>query len=320
MDNTLHHILHGCKLAGELRANLPNMAREPHLLLDACKEIVNTFNKAIHGFISQSSPQAPMIFSEDFSGAHLDLAMRDMDLLHEGGHSQKDLYSALGLPGPSFGTTTASGYATTQTMEAETIAGSSITGRRPSDPSIKRLKQKRKDDVGMHTIRVPAPAGNTEVQPDDGFTWRKYGQKDILGSSFPRSYYRCTHKSFYGCNAKKKVQRLNEDPSTYEVTYIGSHSCKTTTMPVGIPAVMQMEALVPGKADTRAPPSNPSTSIHLGSWLTSNMEGSQMGMNTGEHAGEDVDFLVTDLADAMFNSVGSGSSTIDAIFQINQEK
>lgn len=38
-------------------------------------------------------------------------------------------------------------------------------------------------------MRVAAPRiGNTEIPPDDGYTWRKYGQKDILGSKFPRYY------------------------------------------------------------------------------------------------------------------------------------
>lgn len=45
----------------------------------------------------------------------------------------------------------------------------------------------RKDDADKRSIRVPAPQmGNTEIPPEDGFTWRKYGQKEILGSRFPR--------------------------------------------------------------------------------------------------------------------------------------
>ncbi|MCI72290.1 WRKY transcription factor 55-like, partial [Trifolium medium] len=32
----------------------------------------------------------------------------------------------------------------------------------------------------------PAPQiGNTEMPPEDGFTWRKYGQKEILGRKYP---------------------------------------------------------------------------------------------------------------------------------------
>lgn len=36
-------------------------------------------------------------------------------------------------------------------------------------------------------MRVPAPQmGNLDLPPDDGYTWRKYGQKEILGSKYPR--------------------------------------------------------------------------------------------------------------------------------------
>nr|GMD57729.1 WRKY transcription factor 55 [Ipomoea batatas] len=27
--------------------------------------------------------------------------------------------------------------------------------------------------------------GNVDIPPEDGYTWRKYGQKEILGSRFP---------------------------------------------------------------------------------------------------------------------------------------
>lgn len=60
---------------------------------------------------------------------------------------------------------------------------------------------------------------------DDGYSWRKYGQKDILGAKFPRGYYRCTHRNAQGCLATKQVQRSDEDPTTIEVTYRGRHTC-----------------------------------------------------------------------------------------------
>lgn len=45
----------------------------------------------------------------------------------------------------------------------------------------------RKHEADRRTIRVAAPRmGNTEVPPEDGYTWRKYGQKEILGSKYPR--------------------------------------------------------------------------------------------------------------------------------------
>nr|WCL15220.1 WRKY4049 [Atractylodes chinensis] len=60
---------------------------------------------------------------------------------------------------------------------------------------------------------------------DDGYSWRKYGQKDILGSIYPRSYYRCTFKYEKSCFATKQVQRSTMDPSVFEVTYHGKHTC-----------------------------------------------------------------------------------------------
>ncbi|KAK1417676.1 hypothetical protein QVD17_26810 [Tagetes erecta] len=62
---------------------------------------------------------------------------------------------------------------------------------------------------------------------DDGYVWRKYGQKEILGSKYPRSYYRCNFKHTHGCCAVKQVQRLDKDPSVFEVTYRGNHACPT---------------------------------------------------------------------------------------------
>ncbi|KAL5973361.1 WRKY Transcription Factor [Asimina triloba] len=55
---------------------------------------------------------------------------------------------------------------------------------------------------------------------DDGYKWRKYGQKSIKNSPNPRSYYRCTNPR---CSAKKQVERSTEDPDTLVVTYEGIH-------------------------------------------------------------------------------------------------
>ncbi|KAI4354515.1 hypothetical protein L6164_003368 [Bauhinia variegata] len=55
---------------------------------------------------------------------------------------------------------------------------------------------------------------------DDGYKWRKYGQKSIKNNPNPRSYYRCTNPR---CSAKKQVERSNEDPDTLIITYEGLH-------------------------------------------------------------------------------------------------
>ncbi|KAE8728035.1 putative WRKY transcription factor 53 [Hibiscus syriacus] len=59
----------------------------------------------------------------------------------------------------------------------------------------------------------------------DGYSWGKYGQKDILGAKYPRSYYRCTYRNTQNCWATKQVQRSDEDPTIFEVTCRGSHTC-----------------------------------------------------------------------------------------------
>ncbi|XP_066309320.1 transcription factor WRKY19-like [Miscanthus floridulus] len=65
-----------------------------------------------------------------------------------------------------------------------------------------------------------------DVSPlDDGLSWRKYGQKDILGAKYPRSYFRCTHRHAQSCQASKQVQRTDGDPLLFDVVYHGAHTC-----------------------------------------------------------------------------------------------
>ncbi|KAL2930959.1 putative WRKY transcription factor 69 [Bienertia sinuspersici] len=58
--------------------------------------------------------------------------------------------------------------------------------------------------------------------PSDSWAWRKYGQKPIKGSPYPRGYYRCS--SSKGCPARKQVERSRSDPNTLVVTYSYEHN------------------------------------------------------------------------------------------------
>ncbi|XP_061339103.1 probable WRKY transcription factor 75 [Gastrolobium bilobum] len=85
-----------------------------------------------------------------------------------------------------------------------------------TDSGIKKKGEKK--------VKKPRYAFQTRSQVDildDGYRWRKYGQKAVKNNKFPRSYYRCTHQ---GCNVKKQVQRLTKDEGVVVTTYEGVHT------------------------------------------------------------------------------------------------
>ncbi|KAL8238851.1 hypothetical protein R6Q59_015418 [Mikania micrantha] len=95
----------------------------------------------------------------------------------------------------------------------------------------KSVSKKRKTiTTWRNQIRISTDNG-LEGNTDDGYSWRKYGQKDILGAKFPRSYYRCTYRYIHHCMARKQVQRTDEDPMVFEITYRGQHTCNPATTP-----------------------------------------------------------------------------------------
>ncbi|XP_008777211.3 probable WRKY transcription factor 49 [Phoenix dactylifera] len=68
-----------------------------------------------------------------------------------------------------------------------------------------------------YTLRIKSCGNGLK---DDGYRWRKYGQKSIKNNPNPRSYYRCTNPR---CNVKKQVERSTEDPEMLIITYEGLH-------------------------------------------------------------------------------------------------
>ncbi|KAH8479474.1 hypothetical protein H0E87_031606 [Populus deltoides] len=63
-------------------------------------------------------------------------------------------------------------------------------------------------------------ASNGDRPSYDGYNWRKYGQKQVKGSEYPRSYYKCTYPN---CPVKKKVER-SFDGQIAEIVYKGEHN------------------------------------------------------------------------------------------------
>lgn len=97
----------------------------------------------------------------------------------------------------------------------------------PQISSPRNLGITRRKSQAKKVVCIPAPAAANsrstgEVVPSDLWAWRKYGQKPIKGSPYPRGYYRCS--SSKGCSARKQVERSRTDPNMLVITYTSEHN------------------------------------------------------------------------------------------------
>ncbi|KAJ9696694.1 hypothetical protein PVL29_008755 [Vitis rotundifolia] len=116
--------------------------------------------------------------------------------------------------------------------------GSKAVEEEEEDEEEKKTKKelKPKKTTSQKRQREPRFAFMTKSEVDhleDGYRWRKYGQKAVKNSPFPRSYYRCTSAS---CNVKKRVERCFKDPAIVVTTYEGQHTHPSPIMPRANPS------------------------------------------------------------------------------------
>ncbi|KAL8218749.1 hypothetical protein R6Q57_022122 [Mikania cordata] len=114
--------------------------------------------------------------------------------------------------------------------ESSAASGDAVSsGKSPASETGGKTKKK-----GPKRIRQQRFAFLTKSEIDhleDGYRWRKYGQKAVKNSPFPRSYYRCTNSK---CTVKKRVERSSTDPTTVITTYEGQHCHHTVGFPRGL--------------------------------------------------------------------------------------
>ncbi|XP_041994667.1 probable WRKY transcription factor 26 [Salvia splendens] len=96
------------------------------------------------------------------------------------------------------------------------------------EPRTKRWKCESESEcvsaVGSRAVREPRVVVQTTSDIDildDGYRWRKYGQKVVKGNPNPRSYYKCTTPE---CAVRKHVERASQDPRSVITTYEGKHN------------------------------------------------------------------------------------------------
>ncbi|KAL5806800.1 hypothetical protein ACOSQ4_029533 [Xanthoceras sorbifolium] len=97
-----------------------------------------------------------------------------------------------------------------------------------NEPDAKRWKGENEIEgaigTGSRTVREPRIIVQTTSDIDildDGYRWRKYGQKVVKGNPNPRSYYKCTT---IGCPVRKHVERASHDTRAVITTYEGKHN------------------------------------------------------------------------------------------------
>lgn len=103
---------------------------------------------------------------------------------------------------------------------------------------------------------------NSDRPSYDGYNWRKYGQKQVKGSEYPRSYYKCTHPN---CPVKKKVER-SLDGQIAEIVYKGEHNHSKPQPPKRNSSGTQGLGFVPD---------GPAQETNNPSWANHNNEGNE---------------------------------------------
>nr|WGV38272.1 WRKY [Loropetalum chinense var. rubrum] len=138
----------------------------------------------------------------------------------------KDELKKLSLPGPA------------------AAASSAITNR--AAQSKKRNQRKKM------VLQVTADGLSSDM-----WAWRKYGQKPIKGSPYPRSYYRCS--SSKGCLARKQVEQSSSEPGMLIITYTAEHSHAHPTRRSSLAGTSRNKSSAPKKPNTTTNKPNTST-------------------------------------------------------------
>ncbi|XP_022777299.1 probable WRKY transcription factor 65 [Durio zibethinus] len=123
-------------------------------------------------------------------------------------------------------------FVTEQQLEENDNVSSETGAESPRSTTFNDMKlashKKGRKSIQKRVVSVPikdvegSRLKGESAPPSDSWAWRKYGQKPIKGSPYPRGYYRCS--SSKGCPARKQVERSRVDPTMLVITYSCEHN------------------------------------------------------------------------------------------------
>ncbi|XP_039173282.1 WRKY transcription factor WRKY24-like [Eucalyptus grandis] len=135
------------------------------------------------------------------------------------------LLSALPLS-PSAFPTMPPGLSPADFLDSKVSPPLSLSPRSKSPDSYQQIPKREDANYSTFTFQTnakqqsQAQSMREQRKSDDGYNWRKYGQKQVKGSENPWHYYKCTHPE---CPTKKKVERSLDGQIT-EIVYKGTHN------------------------------------------------------------------------------------------------
>ncbi|XP_027188015.1 WRKY transcription factor 55 isoform X2 [Cicer arietinum] len=340
MEEVLNFIMHAIESSKKLELELPNIINHLEILFSSIDEVEKSFGGAKERVMMLLSSQHDItkttlsnsfasmmshdVFMNKTQHAQID---RLLDLMQNPFDMSHVLLENKMISGGDIPMLRSKGTLKIGEMVGRNVEGleksKGLEGEMQGIQTPPSRPKKRKIDLEKRTVMVPAPqVGNTDMPPEDGFTWRKYGQKEILGRKYPRSYYRCTHQKLYLCPAKKQVQRVDENPNIVEVTYRGDHIChKSLTAPLSYPPPQQLLVNINNTQTTISPQLSPSSNSR---WP----QAANLGLRAGDASGSGgpsttrygIDYPVADMADTMFNSGSSSGNSMESLFAPMDDK
>ncbi|XP_031499507.1 WRKY transcription factor 71-like [Nymphaea colorata] len=177
---------------------------------------VNDFPGFDTSYMSFTQFLQTKIPADYLKGSHLDVSCGS-EVLNSG---------EVADPVPEAATTQQSSDSSSTTEAVDEDSGKSTKDQSSAvdDGQEKSKKTNKARKKGEKKQRQPRFAFMTKSEVDhleDGYRWRKYGQKAVKNSPYPRSYYRCTSQK---CSVKKRVERSFQDPTIVITTYEGQHT------------------------------------------------------------------------------------------------